>query len=498
MTPTDGPPVPDSASVMREEDEVRLARDRSHLTDSRPIRWDREAATAQASAALDALLEDLEAWEPDRARRRRQADRGRLRAVLEAVTLELWQARRETPTQWLAYHRGDAGYVGSDRYRHPEATKTTVNIVVDFLTAAGLAEGRLGSYRQEDHGFGKSGRGYLSRLRGTDGLLAWADGRGLSDDDVALNERFELIRLKGPAATRGGRKPLLTYDDTPETNRMRDDLQAWTEIMARHQITVGRSSGDQGADRTLHPAEVALEEEAEPMERGLNGPCRLYRIFNDARWDRGGRFYGGWWMGLSRADRSRLLFNGEETVELDFSSLHPRLCYQLNGTPLAADDDPYSVPGVPDDLRDVVKIAVLQLLNAKPDKQRLGVPKGAKAKLGRRLSYRALVAKLEARHRGISNWFRHGLRGLELQAIDAAIAEGVMNYFTVAIGRPILPVHDSFIVARRDERKLAETMSLAYRGQLSKRVDDPGLPVIRGWSTPEAEADFRAFVHRWS
>lgn len=401
MTPNESPPVSDSIAA---EGEVRPVQDRSHLRDSRPIRWDREAASARANVALDLLLEDLEAWEPGRVRRRRQADRGHLRAILEAITLELWQALRETPTQWLAYHRGDAGYVGSDRYRHPEATKTTVKLVADFLTEAGFAEGRLGSYRQEDHGFGKSGRGYLSRLRGTDGLLAWADSYDLSGDDVALNERFELIRLKGAAETRGGRKPLLTYKDTPATNDMRDRLQAWIEMMARHQVTLGGASDARGEERSFQLSAMAQEEEAEPMERGLNGPCRLYRVFNDARWDRGGRFYGGWWMGLSRADRGRLLFNGEETVELDFSSLHPRLCYELNGTPLAAGDDPYSIPGVPDDLRDVVKVAVLQLLNAKPDKQRLGMPKGAKAKLGRRLSYAALVAKLEARHTSIPYW----------------------------------------------------------------------------------------------
>jgi len=185
---------------------------------------------------------------------------------------------------------------------------------------------------------------------------------------------------------------------------MRDRLQAWIEMMARHQVTLGGASDARGEERSFQLSAMAQEEEAEPMERGLNGPCRLYRVFNDARWDRGGRFYGGWWMGLSRADRGRLLFNGEETVELDFSSLHPRLCYELNGTPLAAGDDPYSIPGVPDDLRDVVKVAVLQLLNAKPDKQRLGMPKGAKAKLGRRLSYAALVAKLEARHTSIPYW----------------------------------------------------------------------------------------------
>jgi hypothetical protein len=165
---------------------------------------------------------------------------------------------------------------------------------------------------------------------------------------------------------------------------------------------------------------------------------------------------------------------------------------------VAADDDPYAVPGVPDALRDVVKIAMMQLLNAQPGRERVKAPPGATARLAGRMSYKALAARLEARHGGISNWFREGLRGLELQAIDAAIANAVLSYFTVAMKRPVLPVHDSFIVARRDERKLAEAMALAYRGQLSRRVDNPVLPVIRGFSSNEQEADFLAFVARWS
>lgn len=449
--------------------------DRSHLTDSRPIRWDCEAVTSRAQAAVDALLEDLEAWEPPRPRKRRADDRERLRAVLGAITLEVWRARQESPTLWLAYPRGDAAYLRADRYRHPRATTVTVNTVVEFLTAMGLAEERRGSYRRTDHGVGQAGIGYRSRLRGTGTLTAWAARHGLTADDISLSHSFETIRLKGSAATWRGNKPLLSYEDTTDTTAMRGRLRAWTEMMERHQIALGPTEGGDGS------APVQVEEEEEPRAFG-RGSCRLYRVFNDGRWDRGGRFYGGWWQGLSGITRRGLRIDGEATVELDFASLHPRLCYQLNGSPLAADDDPYTVPGVPDDLRDVVKVAMMQLLNAKPGRSRLRVPEGAEQLLNGRMPYNALVGRVEAHHAAIADWFRQGPRGLELQAIDAAIADSLMTHFTVEIGRPILPVHDSFIVARRDEAKLAETMTLAYLGQLSGMVDQPSPPVIRGWN----------------
>jgi hypothetical protein len=473
--------------------------DRSHLTDSRPIRWDLQAATPKADAAFDALLVDLEAWEPARERRRRKTDRTRLRTILEALTLELWLLQAEAPTHWLAYARGGAGYMGPGRYRHPLATQETVLTVADFLIATGLAENRLGSYRRVDHGFATSGRGYQSRLRGAAALSIWAARYELTTADLARSVHFELIRLKGAPASPGGRKPLVDYEDNSETRRMRAHLQAWMAMMERHQVTLRDPAEPlaEGGEDLMVPLDI--NEDEERPQAALEATCTLYRVFNEERWDRGGRFYGGWWMGLPKRDRGRLLIDGEETVELDFASLHPRLCHQLNGAPLDPKDDAYDLPGVSADLRDVVKVAFMQLLNAQPAQRSIRPPAGAIERLRGRHSYRSLVTALVTKHTRIAGWFYQGVRSLELQAIDAAIAEAVLDYFTNEARRPILPVHDSFIVRRRDQFKLAETMALAYRGQLSRReISDPAPPIIRGWVDDDVEAQFNAFLSGWT
>lgn len=471
--------------------------DRSHLTDSRPLRWDVEAATPKARAALDALMARLEAWEPPRQRRRRTADRERLRAILEAITLELWLYRCEVPTHWLAYPRGGAGYEGPGRYRHPLATQEAVRATADFLVAIGFAEDRLGSYRRVDHGFGTSARGYLSRLRGTDNLLAWAARCELTTDDVSNSAQIELIRLKGTSTTPGGRKPLIDYADTRETTLMRDQLRAWMRMMEAHEVSLPGAEGSVSGPTDVGLGEPELEGADERPRGPSSGPCKLYRVFNDGRWDRGGRFYGGWWMALPKPDRERLLIDGEETVELDFASLHPRLCYQLNGKPLDPASDAYDLPEVPREHRDIVKVAFMQLLNARAGQRRIRPPAGVVETLGRRFSYQRLARALQAKHVGISNWFFQGPKSLELQAVDAAIAEAVMGYFT-AVQKPVLPVHDSFIVKRADQYKLAETMALAYRAQLTGRgIERPVLPTIRGWVDDDAEARFDAFAARW-
>ncbi len=50
---------------------------------------------------------------------------------------------------------------------------------------------------------------------------------------------------------------------------------------------------------------------------------RVHRIFNEGSFEKGGRFYGGWWMSLKEEDRKHITINGEPTIEIDYVALHP-------------------------------------------------------------------------------------------------------------------------------------------------------------------------------
>ncbi|MBL8554033.1 MAG: hypothetical protein JNL41_07125 [Phenylobacterium sp.] len=453
--------------------------DRPHLRNSRPLSWDRAPATPAARAALAELLVQMEAWEPRR-RARRADDRARLEATLGAIALDLFAAAGEDAERWLAYSRRNADYEALQRrYVHPEATRTTVEAVVGFLEAGSYAETRAGSYRRQALG----GGGYRSRLRATDRLVAYFAGRGIGLDDIGVREAAELVVLKGPAATRGGTKPLLGYDDTGETCRMREELRAWSAVAQRHDI---RPGGDRW-DPMTRPLEDADEGAGEAVELHR---ARLYRVFNNGSWRAGGRFYGGWWMTMPSADRKRLTIDGEPVVELDFKALHPRMAYHLAGWPLDLEDDPYDLGGAwaPVD-RGAVKVAFNQLLAVGPG---AGIRRPADLVLPRGRSYGDLLAALEAKHEAIRPWLRSA-RALELQNLDSRIAAGVLAYFT-ARGRPVLPVHDSFVVAARDEYKLGETMFLAYRAVLSDRGGVAAWPVVKGWSGTGVEERVRGVL----
>ena len=120
-----------------------------------------------------------------------------------------------------------------------------------------------------------------------------------------------LIRLKAPADRLGGYKRLLPHEHTEETQRMQAELQAINSFLQGFQIDLeaGFNPGTKSAD---------LDDGEPPI---LPGDTQLYRVFNNGRWDHGGRFYGGGWQALPKAVRSRLLIDGETTVELDFKSL---------------------------------------------------------------------------------------------------------------------------------------------------------------------------------
>lgn len=245
--------------------------------------------------------------------------------------------------------------------------------------------------------------------------------------------------------------------------------------------------GDPGAGRSVDDWFADADDQPEGADR-LS--IALYRVFNDGSFRRGGRFYGGWWQALGKDQRSRLLINDQPTIELDFASLHPRLCYQLEGQPLPHDSDPYLVAGISVDHRALAKRAFGQLLNSSGAPIR--APRGEASSLPRGWTWARLIAALEGHHAPIASWFRSG-RGLELQAIDAAIADSVLHALALR-GIPCLPVHDSFIVPRKFERTLGEAMLLAYHGQLGRLVSEPALPLIRGWSSADIEQKVMASV----
>lgn len=476
MSASDEAVAPEGATALGDSPEASQATtgprqpfDGEELNNSRPMLWDRTFGAA-GEAAVQALMDELEAGEKPRQRARTAASRAHMLATLDAFLAGLVATWAKEQALFLAYSRNRNDYL-PNRYTRPGITRATATAVADFLVSAGYVDHAAGYRDRTPNPFGGPGAfGRRSRIRARGAMLDRLASFDVSSADVRQRSNLELVRLKGPPKQRGAAKPPLDYKDTPETRKMRTELEAINRLLSSTVITLP------GPMPALDATEGA-EDQAQP------GDQRLYRVFNNGSFNQGGRFYGGWWIGLHKADRPRLCINGEAVVELDFVALHPRLAYDLAGQPLDPDDDPYALSGrlqeVPRDLR---KRAFAQLLNSSGN---ILAPPGVVAQLPRRVSWKEVVEGLEQRHAPIAGWFRKG-RGLELQAVDACIAASVVFRMTKS-GVACLPVHDSFIVPTTHCTMLEEVMATSYRSVVRGCLDRGPPPLIRLASPPPGQ-----------
>jgi hypothetical protein len=96
---------------------------------------------------------------------------------------------------------------------------------------------------------------------------------------------------------RDPKKGLIDYRDTVQTRAMRDQLVRYQALLDRHHIHI-----------------CSLEE---PVIRQGNGLLRIgrehvfiCRIFNDGSFDRGGRYFGGWWQIIPKEFRRDICIDG--------------------------------------------------------------------------------------------------------------------------------------------------------------------------------------------
>ncbi|MEE9910550.1 MAG: hypothetical protein K4571_02400 [Deltaproteobacteria bacterium] len=252
----------------------------------------------------------------------------------------------------------------------------------------------------------------------------------------------ELVNL------RDENKRSINYKDTDETNRIRAIL--------RNASIVNR--------------------EANVMIKTRNSFLRietdLHAVFNNGSFDSGGRLYTSknGYQSLSRSERKEIFINQEPTVELDFSGLHPRLLYAIEG--IQKDGDIYDTiyPEHPE-LREIFKLTILAMINSKSDEE-------ARKSCNKEFNYdgyytyRPLLKKIgieisdlinmvKTAHKDIAHHFC-SVACYHLMNKDSKIALDIIEHFT-AKGIPILAIHDSFIVTAHFKDELYGVMKAAYR-----------------------------------
>jgi hypothetical protein len=200
------------------------------------------------------------------------------------------------------------------------------------------------------------------------------------------------------------------------------------------------------------------------LEVGLvSDLLKFSRVYSE-RMGQGGRFFSGVQQ-LPRAERYSLKIDGKDTVEIDFSSMHPNICYALINVEPPADS--YSIPSASEE---VAKTLMLTALNAKSRTSVLKSVKWEAIKAGSPLSpeesklLSKALGELEALHSSISKFF-YTSAWKQLQYLESNIMLDIMEHF---VSRDIvcLGIHDSVIVESQYEESLKKVMARAFKKQL--------------------------------
>lgn len=210
----------------------------------------------------------------------------------------------------------------------------------------------------------------------------------------------------------------------------------------------------------------------------------LHRVFNGSL-SHGGRFYGATHQTMRKQHRQHITIDGEPTVELDYSALHPNLLLWRTGGDYVA--DPYSeIAGKAGISRELVKAFLLRLINSEDvaDFCRVVSSSGnssikAEAEAGRAedwfipgvpTGYKGadFVKDVEAAFPTLAGSFG-GSIGLELQHLDSNLMADVLAK-CLKVGIIALPVHDSVIVPESRSDEAREIMQSCYQDMTSRPI----------------------------
>lgn len=218
--------------------------------------------------------------------------------------------------------------------------------------------------------------------------------------------------------------------------------------------------------------------------KGVELPDQKYKRSFIENLKTGGRWYNacGGVQTMEKSLRPFLQIDGEDLVELDYSAIHPNICYQMIDADVPDDFDPYGLH--PDfweihedpnqihqfkvrhgivkynPMRNLIKMAVMIGLNCSnigeatkalsqhigQDKRKWGTKEDYKAKYYglNDLKPKDLLLAVQEHNHLIAQYFFSDI-GVQLQYIDSEILDTIICE-TLAIGEVLLPYHDGVLV----------------------------------------------------
>ena len=372
--------------------------------------------------------------------------------LVKVLLLDLYVAWSADPELRIMFSRDNNAYKAKSRYNELHVGKKIIEIV-DALVDFGVLHQKIGFNDRV------SGVAFQARIWASEGLKA--------QFKKAKFHQFHIQSLKErePIVLRDKNKDNDEYQSNEKIRAMRRVLTDYNDLLSNTHIDIYH----------LEKSVIEIGAGKKKMRLQINQQDKFVRrIFNNSRWDKGGRFYGGWWQRCPSEYRESIMMDGMMTSEIDFSGLHVVLLYSQVGINYWAEvnQDPYLLYGIknidPDiDLRAVAKLLMLTAINADDDEAKAFQALRFQAETGtleKRLTndqLEPILAALKRKHEPIAHKIASGA-GIDLMYLDSQITEKLVEAFTYTHKCPILTVHDSYVVPFGYDRILYKEMQKAF------------------------------------
>ena len=422
---------------------------------------------------------------------------------LKTLLLDLYVSWMSDPNMYLGIFMAKSAWKPNSRYNALHLSFRMVAII-QKLEAVGLIDVELGR------------PGTLTRIRATQQLQLMFHDLKFPIRDVAFGYMEETIILRAAPkksdekdARKSKKKLNLEYDDTPETIRMRGVLNKYNELLSKSRLDVFSLQVPYVVRKTEKVKRAGDTALLHIDDRNTF----VKRVFNNASWELGGRFYGGWWQQIGKELRSDIMINDNPVVEIDFNAMHiallqaqvaeksepdlvvvkggepqqkPDLFEQFSAARLIgvddvpnAEDDPYTLnepifPYKKDfDQRKAVKKLVLMAINAGSralafSAFRSSQPSGDPLRKMTNAELSQLLDAFIEKHPKLEP-FLCAVKWGELMYLDSRIAESVIEQLTDK-SIPVLCIHDSFIVADYQKKELLRAMERACHQVIGRSI----------------------------
>ncbi|MEY8120847.1 hypothetical protein AB9F26_21965 [Falsihalocynthiibacter sp. BN13B15] len=424
---------------------VPIAKPVTSVVPARPFDPFRRAKSAAAETIVESVLHVVSRYEDKhglRKRKRKAVDQATYETTIEAIVCDLLYRHLEVPSGQLHVSQSNQILRKKSRYKGQALGKTLPDLLkVLAIPEVGVVEITPGSktFKGTDYNPLLAGAGRQTILTAGPSLLALQEHFGVTFTGFGRSDDEEILLLRGTKQRDDKPAPLVEYDDTEETNALRQEMQtlnAWLE-------TVPLSCTDPQINTTDR---------------------RLRRIFNNKDFAQGGRLFGGFWQGMKHDARlEAILLNDDTLVELDYGQAGLLLLYGLIGaTPPTGDLYDLTEYGFAQECRPGIKKVIQASINA--SKPLIRMPKGVRKTIPASKSFSATLAAIGQRHPAIVHLF--GTRvGLQLMRTEADILVAVLLELK-SRGIFALPIHDAILVEPRYEQEATEVMKAVFKERI--------------------------------